>query len=90
MDMSKIQVCTRCVLPSTFPGISFDEEGVCNHCRKYEAFDYSDETKLEHRLKFLKLASTLKRTDDGLDGLIALSGGKDSTYTMYVERKYTG
>ena len=67
MDMSKIQVCTRCVLPSTFPGISFDDEGVCNHCRQYEAFDYSDENKHEHRIKFLRLAQKLKRTGDDID-----------------------
>ena len=24
--------CTRCVLPETFPGIQFDEEGVCQYC----------------------------------------------------------
>jgi len=90
MDMSKIQVCTRCVLPSTFPGISFDDEGVCNHCRQYEAFDYSDEKKLEHRLKFLKLAASLKRTDGGVDALIAYSGGKDSTYTIFVMKEVYG
>ena len=25
--------CTRCVLPETFPGIQFDDEGVCQYCR---------------------------------------------------------
>lgn len=90
MDMSKIQVCTRCVLPSTFPGISFDEEGVCNHCRQYEAYDYSEETKLEHKIKFLQLAKKLQRTDGGVDALIAYSGGKDSTYTIYVMKELYG
>ena len=28
-----MKLCTRCVLPETFPGIKFDEHGVCNHCR---------------------------------------------------------
>jgi hypothetical protein len=25
--------CTRCVLPSNYPGICFNEDGVCNYCR---------------------------------------------------------
>ena len=27
--------CTKCVLPETIPGISFDAQGVCSHCRNY-------------------------------------------------------
>lgn len=29
----EMQRCTRCILPHTFPFISFDSEGVCNLCR---------------------------------------------------------
>ena len=28
--------CTRCVMPETWDGITFDEEGVCSLCREYE------------------------------------------------------
>ena len=28
--------CRRCLLPETFPGIDFDEDGVCNYCRDYK------------------------------------------------------
>ena len=34
--------CTRCVMPETWDGITFDEEGVCSLCKEYEkeaAFD---------------------------------------------------
>ncbi len=30
------QICTRCVMDTTDPGIEFDENGVCNHCKEYE------------------------------------------------------
>lgn len=33
---SGLKRCTRCILPETFPGIEFDEDGVCNYCRDYE------------------------------------------------------
>jgi len=29
-----LKLCTRCVLPETFPGIKFDDEGVCNYCHR--------------------------------------------------------
>jgi hypothetical protein len=32
-----MQVCTKCVLPETYPGIQFDENGVCNYCIAYDA-----------------------------------------------------
>ncbi|MEF2704534.1 MAG: hypothetical protein U0N06_04400, partial [Faecalibacterium prausnitzii] len=30
------KVCTRCVMDSTDPAITFDEAGVCSFCRRYE------------------------------------------------------
>lgn len=31
-----MKYCTKCVMPSTRPGITFDEDGVCSACRNYE------------------------------------------------------
>lgn len=31
-----MQYCTKCVMPSTRPGISFDSNGVCSACQSYE------------------------------------------------------
>ncbi len=28
-----MKTCSKCVLPETFPGISFDDQAVCNYCR---------------------------------------------------------
>ena len=33
--VDSLQRCTRCVLPETFPFITFDEDGVCNFCHNY-------------------------------------------------------
>ena len=33
------QVCKRCVLDSTIPGISFDGEGVCNVCNEFDSYN---------------------------------------------------
>ena len=39
--------CTRCILPETFPGIRFDEKGVCNYCTSYHPIKVLGETKLK-------------------------------------------
>ncbi len=78
--MSMIR-CTKCILPSTFPGISFNSEGVCIHCQKYHGHSSNEAMKKKYEDKFLKLLSEHKR-DSSYDVLMAYSGGKDSTYTL--------
>ncbi|MBN2299206.1 MAG: hypothetical protein JXM72_11455 [Deltaproteobacteria bacterium] len=77
--------CKRCVLPETFPGISFDENGICNYCRNIPV--PSEEEKLSHLRKFEALLEE-KRGRHPFDVLLAYSGGKDSTYTLYMLRKH--
>ncbi len=78
--------CTRCILPETFPGIKFDEKGVCNHCRKpYRQSKKENRKKWED--KFLLLIEEYrKKTWAGstYDVIMAYSGGKDSTYTLDI------
>jgi hypothetical protein len=31
----QLRRCTRCILPETFPFITFDAAGVCNYCAYY-------------------------------------------------------
>ena len=31
-----MRYCTKCTMPDTRPGITFDEQGVCSACRHYE------------------------------------------------------
>lgn len=90
MDDSIIR-CTRCILPDSTPGISFDEYGVCNICNSYHAlfFDWDavSQKKEEEFRNILLAAKELKRP---YDCLIPLSGGKDSTYALYVASKVYG
>ena len=76
-----MQYCRRCVLPATFPGISFDSAGVCQFCRSYRGDEAVDEQRMRYRRKFQDLIER-NRPSDGYDILMAYSGGKDSTYTL--------
>jgi len=89
--MSEIKRCTRCILPSNLSNLTLDEEGVCNHCRKYEE-DFKNWNLIKDRKKeefenILKKAKNLKRP---YDVLVPLSGGKDSTYALYLSTKIYG
>lgn len=74
-------ICSRCVLGETFPGISFDEAGVCNYCSHTPL--PTPEEKEGHLKKFEGLLEE-NRGKAAFDILLAYSGGKDSTYTMMV------
>ena len=75
--------CTRCVLPETFPGIEFDEEGVCNYCRRFRGEEHLARQKARLKARFEKILAKVRGQGD-YDCLMSWSGGKDSTYTMMV------
>ncbi|MCG2711630.1 MAG: hypothetical protein L6416_04820 [Candidatus Omnitrophica bacterium] len=78
--------CTNCVLPETFPGISFDEKGVCNYCSKFKGEEKLKEDKSQYLEKFKQLLQQEKGKSD-YDCTLSYSGGKDSSYTLYILRK---
>ena len=78
-----IQRCTRCILPATFPGISFNEDGVCNHCIRYRGRAATEAQMKKFEQKFVDLLEE-RRNRSTYDIIVAYSGGKDSTYTLDV------
>ena len=81
------KICRMCVLPETFPGIHFDETGLCNLCRtRKKSGDYKDR-KQQLMLDFREIARTARKKD-GYHCLLAYSGGKDSTYTLWLLRRF--
>jgi len=78
-----MRICKTCVLPETFPGITFDEQGKCYFCTRYKGRDNQERHKERFKQKFLTILEQAK--DKGpYDALMAYSGGKDSTYTLQL------
>jgi 3'-phosphoadenosine 5'-phosphosulfate sulfotransferase (PAPS reductase)/FAD synthetase len=82
-----MKICTKCILPGTFPGIRFDESGVCNFCRDFKGEVALKEEKAEYYAKFQILINQVKGISD-YDCTLAYSGGKDSTYTLYLLKEF--
>lgn len=79
------RICTHCILPETFPGLKFDEQGVCNHCRQEEpVIKRSREKKAAYREKLDALVWEVKGKGPNYDAIVAYSGGKDSSYTVKI------
>jgi predicted PP-loop superfamily ATPase len=79
-----MQRCTKCILPASFPGISFAEDGVCSICRDF-AEQGTPTSSSKHLSELLsKTIETSKSKKARYDAVVAFSGGKDSTFLMYV------
>lgn len=82
-----MKICKTCVLPETFPGISFDEEGRCSYCMRYKGRENQEKVKERFKQKFLTILDKTRNTGP-CDALIAYSGGKDSTYTLRLLKEH--
>jgi len=79
----ELKRCTKCVLPETFPGISFDADGVCNYCRDYRKVEVRGEAAL------VDLLSKYRGKGREYDCIVPISGGRDSAYTLHqMVKKY--
>jgi len=84
-----MNICTKCILPANFPGVKFDDDGVCNHCRSFKGYEALEEQKRKYEQNFLNLVAQYKGKSE-YDVLMCYSGGKDSTYTMEIFREKYG
>ncbi|MBU0754625.1 MAG: hypothetical protein KJ645_05765, partial [Planctomycetes bacterium] len=64
------------VLPEIYPGIEFDEQGVCSVCRNHVLPKPKGEEALKRILE--------KKRGKSWDCVCALSGGRDSVYALYL------
>jgi tRNA(Ile)-lysidine synthase TilS/MesJ len=80
--------CSRCLLGTDVPGVRITESGLCSVCTDYDKTwgDWKQvkerkRKELEHILKIVKSKKRL------YDVLIPFSGGKDSSYVLFLCRK---
>ena len=84
------QRCTRCVMDTTDSKITFDENGVCDHCRNFDTRIKPFWKPQENRFDELEeLAKKIRKAGEGhdYDCILGLSGGADSCYLAYIAKE---
>ena len=91
MEQRKYQMCNKCVMDTTDTEISFDGDGVCNHCHSY-ARRWNDLVKplRDDPHSFDKMIEQIKKDGAGkrYDCILGISGGVDSTYLALLTKDY--
>lgn len=83
-ELLGLRRCSKCILPASFPGISFDESGVCSVCQNYRPL-------VRRGLDtFIEVLS--KESPTGKPGrcVVALSGGRDSCFMLHYLKRELG
>jgi N-acetyl sugar amidotransferase len=86
------KVCVRCVMDTTIPDLTFDNDGFCNYCSNYKQrtinfFNFKKNVKennLQKLISKIKLDGKYKK----YDCIIGVSGGVDSSYTLIKAIEY--
>lgn len=84
--MTTAQLCRRCLLDASVPGIRFDATGQCNYCRDFEAVLERLPGAAERDHQREVLIAEIRRAGRGkrYDCVVGVSGGADSSYALYL------
>ena len=80
-----MKTCTHCILPETYPGITFDDQGVCNFCQAYQP-----QQSVLGKAQLIKVIKQKQQRQGKYDCVVPNSGGKDSSFILYYIVKELG
>jgi glucosamine--fructose-6-phosphate aminotransferase (isomerizing) len=84
LGLPKLRRCARCILPETMPFVDYDAAGVCRYCREHRKLEFRGRSALEDAL------ARFRRSDGSPDCIVALSGGRDSSFGLHYLKKEMG
>lgn len=84
--------CTKCIIDSTVPGAKFDSKGVCNFCATHSIMEREYPNGARGEAILQQLIAKIKADGRGkkYDCVQGISGGRDSTYTLWLSVKKWG
>ncbi len=88
---TNLKVCSRCIYDERVSAITFDENGVCNYCKQLDSLVEEYGTgKKKGEESFKNIVEDIKREGKGkkYDCIIGVSGGTDSSYMLYLTKKW--
>lgn len=86
--MKNLKTCKKCILNEEYPGISFNEQDICNFCTN-EAAEAQKDWNMQKKLLEKKIEE-IRNEASNYHAIVPWSGGKDSTYVIYVLQKIYG
>ncbi|MBF0313278.1 MAG: hypothetical protein HQK52_07670 [Oligoflexia bacterium] len=86
--ISNLKRCTKCILPSSMPFITFDKDGVCNYCHNHQQRETRGTKALEQNLA--PFLSHSKHHHHRPNCIVSFSGGRDSSYALHYVKKELG
>ena len=87
------QICSNCVMDTTDSRITFDSDGVCDHCIDFDKNVKPNwHTDERGRKQLEAVVSKIKKSGEGkdFDCLLGISGGVDSSYMLHFVVKELG
>ena len=83
--INSLKRCAKCILPESFPFITYNDEGICNYCE-------NDKTKITSKSKeeLITILKKYKRSNNLSDCIVPFSGGRDSSYGLYYLKEELG
>ena len=91
--MRPYQVCTNCVMDTTDSEITFDANGVCDHCANFYKNTLPTWQTDEMGWEALeRIVERIKKDGEGkdFDCILGMSGGIDSSYLTYIAKEKLG
>jgi len=87
---SQKQICSNCVMDTTDTKITFNDEGICDHCETF----FSDikpkwNTGEKGNNELIKIVNEIKKEGKNrdFDCIMGMSGGIDSSYLLYMMKE---
>ncbi len=86
------RICTRCVMDTSVPNIRFATDGHCHYCDMHDEMEKQYPLGEEGKNRLQKLVAEVKAAGKGktYDVVCGISGGRDSTYILYMAAKILG
>ena len=77
-------------MDTTDPDIEFDDHGICNYCRQYDAFVKNLPDRQVRETELDKIINEIKEwgKDKEYDCILGLSGGVDSSFVAYKAKEF--
>jgi len=82
-------ICSRCLSDSSVKSLQLDNRGVCKYCRIHDEMEKEykfDENSFQNLLMIANKIKTENKKNK-YDCIVGVSGGKDSSYMLYLIKK---